>query len=701
MAYFLNLLKLVGKLKETDFNTLLKTSGIGKETLEKMLEMAFSGLENMPSLINMESFSDGSRITLTPFGEDVAKYDVGHVLDKYDEKFQTDFSELSHDNNFRTAKSISIKSNMKDAVISFADDKPTINPALSYTNDTIYLTQKLPMNVVQEVKGVGKTVTIEMPVIIFCNGAERGVITIDQRAMETLEVDGLRLRSIPLNVKNRWSIESIKAFLEDTADAKNYSLMACFDAVKEQYKKFMEFKEEWHYDLIAIWCMGTYFHEIFASYPYIFLNAVKRSGKSKTLNLTGCMAFNSINALTMTPSSLFRIVESTKATVLIDEIENLNKKDTGDMRTLLLAGYKKGTEVPRVEEKKSSTGMKAYGVPTYQTFSPKIMANISGIEDVLEDRCIGIVLNRGSDKHKMNREIDAEDEKWQEVRDMLYNCLMFNFKQVAERNVVIVPYLDTFYDENKSEIGEMLKEPEAAVMEVKGTQSTLGDVKTKEVRQEIKLDIKEIIDSVIKGRGFELWRPVFTIASLINEHMLMNIFVNAVKHEKSRREEDITETLDSILVELLLELVEGVNFYRVRDITNKLKETNPDDEKWLSTRWVGRALKRLGLAIEKKRQASGVMIKIAEADVKKVAEKLGISVVEPINIMEKEKHKPQTEIIMDTIIELEGEGGGEIKEHVLVKELDVRGVTNVEQKLAMLKERGAIFNPTPTTIRRI
>lgn len=685
---FFNLLKTINKLGECDLDTLQKYSGIEKETLKKMLILGLTGTNEDNSLIVMDS--DFKNISLMTFGEDVINIPIEAVIKVYDK-------ELGLEVDFKTAKQIDVKSNVEGAEVSFLDDKQTINPALSYINETVYLTQKLPVNMIQNLKGVKQTITVEMPVIIHSNGTKRGVITIDKLAMENLEVDGLKLKSIPLNVKNRWSIPSIKGFLEDTIEAENNSLNEVFTAIRGKYEEYMEFKEKWHYDLISMWCMGTYFHQIFNSYPYIFLNAVKRSGKTKCLNLTGCMSFNSLNALTMTPSSLFRIVDSTKATLLIDEMENLNRKDTSDMRTLLLAGYKKGAEVPRVEEKKSTSGLKSYGVPTFEVYSPKIMANISGIEDVLEDRCVSIILNRGTDKQKMNREVDIEESYWQNIRDMCYNCLMLNSKLVAQRNKEIVKYIDDFYDNHKKEIDEEIREDKEEAKK-KNTQTKLGETKEKVIKTENKVDIKDVIDSVIKGRGFELWRPMFTIASLLDKHMLKNILINAVKHEKLRREEDITETLDSILVELLLELVEGENYYRVKDIANKLKETNPDDEKWLTTRWVGRALKRLGLVIEKKRHTSGVMIKISESEVKKIAEKLGISVVEPVNILEKEKRLNQNTIILDTIDEMCVDG--EVDEHVLTEELKKRGVTNTWQKLELMKSMGLIYNPHPKTVAR-
>lgn len=417
--------------------------------------------------------------------------------------------------------------------------------------------------------------------------------------------------------------------------------------------------------------------------------------------MTGCMAFNAFNALSMTPASLFRIVESSCGTLLIDEVEKLNKKDESDIRTLLLAGYKKGAEVPRVEEKKNSQG-KSFEIPCYSTYSPKMLANIAGVEDVLEDRCVSVILTRGKDKKKMNKEVNTNSDEWPNIRDVLYCSMMFNARQVESRNNEIGTYIDKFYEDRKKIFDAIFDDSEETIQaDIRESQSTLGSGKITKTKKE-PVDAKELIDSTVKGRSFELWRPIFTLASLISDELLEIIFMNAIKHEKMRREEDITETLDSILVELLLQIVTGDNFYRVKDIAQKLKEMNPEDEKWLNTRWVSRAMKRLGLVKEKKRHSSGVMIKLCMKDIKSIAEKLGITVIEPVDILKKSSEKvSQNQRVLEKITELDDAGNKNIDERELIKMLEEEGVNNIETKLAYLMNTGYIYRPTPNTIRRV
>lgn len=681
--------------RDVDFETVEKYSGIDGKLLKIVLEIGFWGIDGNSLWLCEKDFSS---ITVSLFGVDLNDIPNDDIIKKFDKKLEKEVKKKGIEIKARTPKKIYIKTNLNDAEPQFVDDNPVINPAYSFINDTVYLTQKMPISMVISEKGVEQEVVMEMPVLIYSNSSERGLITIDKKAMVKGEVHGLKFKNLPLNVKNRWSLASIRLFLEDMYKDEDYSLEKIIMAVRREYELYMEFTEDWHYDLMSLWCIGTYFHQIFNSYPYLFLNSVKRSGKTLCLTLTGCMAFNSINALSMTPSSLFRIVESTNGTLLIDEIEKINKKDESDLRTLLLAGYKKGAEVPRVEEKKTG-GLKTYGIPTYSVFSPKALANISGIEDILEDRAITMILQRGNDKKKMNREIDIHNPAWQEIRDKLYVCLMFNAKVVNGRNREISDYMDKFYDDNKGYIDGELEERKVEMKEEE-KQTTLGKPEQKEIKKET-IDIKDLIDSVIKGRSFELWRPIFTLASLISDDLLMKIFLNAIRHEKVRREEDITETMDSILVELLLQIVDGENYYRVKDISARLREMNPEDDRWLTTRWVGKALKRLGLIKERKRHSSGIMVKMSDEDVKNIAKKLGITLVEPVDITKREKKINQYEATLNVIDELTEKGSKDIKEQELIDGLKGEGVNNPEYKVSQLKNNGILFNPTPNMIRKV
>ena len=52
--------------------------------------------------------------------------------------------------------------------------------------------------------------------------------------------------------------------------------------VKEILREYMDLDER-YYSLVSVWIIGTYFHKQFPSYPYLFFNAMKGSGKTRML----------------------------------------------------------------------------------------------------------------------------------------------------------------------------------------------------------------------------------------------------------------------------------------------------------------------------------------------------------------------------------------------------------------------------------
>ena len=118
--------------------------------------------------------------------------------------------------------------------------------------------------------------------------------------------------------------------------------------IYEQYEKYIMFQDEENYHIMTIWCLGTYMHQLFTSFPYILLHGQKGTGKTKTLTIASYICFNAILAGSLSPADLFRTVREARPTLLIDEAETLDNKDAAEMfRTLLLNGYKKSGKIRR------------------------------------------------------------------------------------------------------------------------------------------------------------------------------------------------------------------------------------------------------------------------------------------------------------------------------------------------------------------
>jgi anaerobic ribonucleoside-triphosphate reductase len=82
-----------------------------------------------------------------------------------------------------------------------------------------------------------------------------------------------------------------------------------------------------------------------------------------------------------------------------------------------------------------------------------------------------------------------------------------------------------------------------------------------------------------------------------------------------RREEDLVENSDISLIDYISNLPDNNEYWTIKKLTNMFKEALQSDEDWLNERWLGRALKRLNLVKQKRRQHKGreVILNIQKA----------------------------------------------------------------------------------------
>lgn len=260
------------------------------------------------------------------------------------------------------------------------------------------------------------------------------VITSGQPALLKLENERdfydkykLLIKKLPAfkNPESRWDKELISKYVSDHYSPDPLNL---HQKIKEIYMKYSEIKDfQWFY-ILSLWAIGTYFYMLFETYPYLAFEGVKGTGKTKVARITTRLSFNGIPSLNFTDASLFRIIESLRCTVWIDEGELFKNRDKAQaIISVLNGGYSKGTPVIRQEK----TSKDNFIAQFYEIYSPKIISNTSGLEDTLESRTIKIIMLRAkSDKGTI---LDTEtSEKWGEIRHECYCFALNYFKEIRE-----------------------------------------------------------------------------------------------------------------------------------------------------------------------------------------------------------------------------------------------------------------------------
>jgi len=140
-------------------------------------------------------------------------------------------------------------------------------------------------------------------------------------------------------------------------------------------RRFVFFRDEVLYDLVAAWVVTTHVTEMF-EYGYLFAYSPEpQSGKSRLLEILDLLVRNSSGILVSpTEAVLFRTAKN--GTQLLDEVDSWGNKDA--LKSVLNAGFRSGGSVLRMREKKGD-----YEPVKFPVYGPRALAGIgTGILDV-------------------------------------------------------------------------------------------------------------------------------------------------------------------------------------------------------------------------------------------------------------------------------------------------------------------------------
>lgn len=465
------------------------------------------------------------------------------------------------------------------------DDLKTIHPAVGIVGDIAYIGVWVPC----EVKDTKGHVTTRD--LLYLVTSERQTI---QASNPELLKRHWRLIYKPIQFKeNRWLLSDVQAFLGGaTVDPGEV-----FEELVNLYKEYNEMPDTRFYIFHALWTIGTYFHVLFNSFPYGYIGGVKRSGKTKILTVHSVVDWNAIFSNNMSSATLYRLIQNSRATLLIDESEKLsNPQRAQEFRNILLSGYKKGPLTYRCGK-----DAKERQVPEgYDVYAPKAIANISGLEDVLEDRCISQFQRRTTDKAIANKEIDILDPRYAKLRAQL--CILF----LQYWQEVSAAYAELSEHSELSELCERAKD-------------TTGS-------------------EYMAGRELELWKPLYAIAEFFDHHpsiahsqhspssLHSQMIELSCKLANERHTESITEVGEDLLIQFLLAIVpkeQLTSYVKVKRIKEAVQNQFEEKQEWLTTKWVGNVLRRLGFA-DKRRVGTGYEYSIPRKSLADLAERMQV-----------------------------------------------------------------------------
>jgi hypothetical protein len=229
------------------------------------------------------------------------------------------------------------------------------------------------------------------------------------------------------------------------------------DTVADFVRRFVFFRDETYYGLIAAWVIATYLYEKFDSIGYLFAYSPEpRSGKTTLLEMLDLLVYQSTGIqVSLTEAVMFRTAEG--HTHLLDEVDSWKNK--ADLKNVLNAGYKKGAIVTRYE--KGKAGRK---ITQFSIFAPRALAGIglSILDSATLDRTFTLPMvrqNKGEKRERCRKRIIGPEAE--ALKTEIENWVKEHEKDVAEIYQGKFPYLD-FLNDRTVEIAE----PLAAIVEV-------------------------------------------------------------------------------------------------------------------------------------------------------------------------------------------------------------------------------------------
>jgi len=368
---------------------------------------------------------------------------------------------------------------------------------------------------------------------------------------ERLEQKGFFQKARPIHEHDgRWRYKDIKNWIASRQSETDP--ISVIDELTDKISEYIDFRYDPEILLVACWIIGTYMFPIFSSYPYLFITGEKASGKTKLLDLISLVAYNPINSVSITPAALFRILDVSGGTLMIDEAETLSTKDEArsELISILNAGYRQGGTVHRCRTD-------THDIESFNVYSPKIISAIGSIETTLLDRCIKIVMQKSLDNEKM-RKILKDGKKWWELRDLLHRFTLEHYRYIIE---------------------EYKKE--------------------------------EIVPKELRGREVEKWRPILAINAYVLEPIKEQLEEYAVKQVQSERK-DAQSRWFLLLLQALRNLANN-DWLTSKDIKEEMKRIT-DEENIPTTSWISRKLTQYQIG-ENEMRGGRKKFKISEEEI--------------------------------------------------------------------------------------
>jgi putative DNA primase/helicase len=184
------------------------------------------------------------------------------------------------------------------------------------------------------------------------------------------------------------------------------------DLIESTFRRFLILPDH-AAEVIALFVVHTYAFNASGFTPYLcIVSPAKRCGKTRVLDVLTAIVREPLSTGSATAAALFRLIESTAPTLLIDEFDAMGEEQMDAVRAVLNMGFKAGGFVHRCVGDD-------HEVKAFACFCPKVLAGIGKLPDTVMDRSIVVTLRRKLKTEKVERfrhfdgsELSAKCARW-------------------------------------------------------------------------------------------------------------------------------------------------------------------------------------------------------------------------------------------------------------------------------------------------
>jgi putative DNA primase/helicase len=202
---------------------------------------------------------------------------------------------------------------------------------------------------------------------------------------------------------------------------------ALLDSIRRVFRRYIVLPPEADIAL-SLWVLHAWTYDAGDVSPFMVLvSPTKRCGKTNTMILLLYLTPRSELSSNITGPALFRYIEQSHPTLLIDEADSF-VKDNEEIRGLLNSGHTKAAAYVRrtVEENGE------HKTRRFSTWTPKAIATIRGLADTLDDRAITARLQRKAPGAKVARLRKRDSQEFQDLRSQAARWSADNFARLVD-----------------------------------------------------------------------------------------------------------------------------------------------------------------------------------------------------------------------------------------------------------------------------